>query len=121
LRVQIEERFRQFKQGWAISDFPSPHRSLVESHVCFTLFTYSLLQLYLNRKNLQTHTKRMIQTLRVEEQVGIDAVLIYSGQHYGVFDLDDYTARVAGLGDTPRQKLKSIMEAQKKTRQQRHA
>jgi hypothetical protein len=56
------------------------------------LFTYSLLQLYLNRKNLQTHTKRMIQTLRVEEQVGIDAVLVYSGQHYGVFDLDDYTA-----------------------------
>jgi hypothetical protein len=48
-----------------------PNRSLVESHVCFTLFTYSLLQLYLNRKNLQTHTKRMFQTLRAEEQVGL--------------------------------------------------
>ncbi len=33
LRVQTEERFRQFKQDWTITDFPSPHASLIESHV----------------------------------------------------------------------------------------
>jgi len=44
LRVQTEERFRQLKHSWYITDFPSPHSALVESHVCFTLFTYSLLQ-----------------------------------------------------------------------------
>jgi len=44
LRVKTEERFRQLKRSWYISDFPSPHASLVESHVCFTLMTYSLLQ-----------------------------------------------------------------------------
>ncbi len=53
LRVKTEERFRQLKRSWYIADFPSPHASLVESHVCFTLFTYSLLQLYLRRNDLQ--------------------------------------------------------------------
>ena len=27
-RVQIEERFRQFKLGWSLAQFPSPHRAL---------------------------------------------------------------------------------------------
>ena len=56
LRVQVEERFRQLKHSWYITEFPSPHASLVESHVCFTLFTYSLMQYYLRRNDLQKKT-----------------------------------------------------------------
>jgi hypothetical protein len=55
LRAKTEERFRQLKRSWYIAAFPSPHTSLVESHVCFTLFTYSLLQLYLRRNDLRQH------------------------------------------------------------------
>lgn len=41
------------------------------------------------------------------------AVLIYSNNQYGVFDLDDYTFRVAGLQETPRQRLMGIMKGSK--------
>lgn len=116
LRMQTEERFRQFKHAWYITDFPSPHAALVESHVCFTLLTYSLLQLYLQRKDLQEQTHQMITTLRRDERLGKDAVLVYAREHYGIFDLDDYTARVAGLQETPRHRLIAIMEAQKEAR-----
>lgn len=119
LRVKTEERFRQLKRSWYITDFPSPNASLVESHVCFTLLTYSLLQLYLRRKELQQQTHKMMETLRKDEQLGKDAVLVYAGRHYGVFDLDDYTVRIAGLMETPRQHLIAIMQAQKEERLKR--
>jgi hypothetical protein len=119
LRVKTEERFRQLKRSWYISEFSSPNASLVESHVCFTLLTYSLLQLYLRREELQHQTHQMIETLRKDERLGKDAVLVYAGRHYGVFDLDDYTLRVAGLAETPRQRLITLMKAQKEERLKR--
>jgi hypothetical protein len=119
LRTQIEERFRQFKTNWYIAEFPSPHESLIESHVCFTLLTYSLLQFYFRRKDWREKTKRMITTLRMDERLGKDAVLIYSKDKYGIFDLDDYTIRVTDLNDSPRAKLKLLMETQKQTKLKR--
>lgn len=119
LRMQTEERFRQFKLAWYINEFPSPHAALIESHVCFTLLTYTLLQLYLQRKELRKQTHQMITTLRRNEQLGTDAVLVYVRENYGVFDLDDYTYRVAGLQETPRQKLMKIMALQKENRLKR--
>jgi hypothetical protein len=116
LRVKTEERFRQFKHSWYITDFPSPHASLVESHVCFTLLTYSLLQLYLRRKDLQAKTHKMIETLRKDERLGKDAVAVYASGYFAIFDLDDYTIRVAGLAETPRQRLMKIMQIQKEER-----
>jgi Transposase DDE domain len=120
LRMQTEERFRQFKHAWYITEFPSPHASLVESHVCFTLLTYSLMQLYLRREDLKHKTHQMINTLRADESLGKDAVLVYARNEYGVFDLDDYTVRVAGLQEIPRQRLVSIMQAQKEARIKRN-
>lgn len=116
LRTKIEERFRQFKHDWYICKFPSPHRSLIESHVCFTLLTYSLLQLYLGHKDLQDKTNQMISSLRQNECLGKEAGLVYSKCQYGVFDLDDYTLRIASIEDMARQKLKTIMQAQKEVR-----
>jgi hypothetical protein len=116
LRVQIEERFRQFKLAWHISKFPSTNDSLIESHVCFTLLTYSLLQLYLQNKDLQKKTNQMINTLRVDESLGKDAVLVYAKDKYGVFNLDDYTIKVAELEEIPKEKIKTIMLKQKENR-----
>ena len=121
LRVQIEERFRQFKNDWYIAEFPSPHASLIESHVCFTLLTYSLLQFYFRKKDWQDKTKRMITTLRMDERTGKDAVLVYSKDKYGVLGLDHYTIKVAGMPDTPRAKMIMIMEAQKEARLKRES
>ena len=119
LRVKTEERFRQLKHSWYITDFPSPHASLVESHVCFTLLTYSLLQIYLRRNDLQQQTRKMLQTLHADESLGIRSVLVYAEDCYAVFDLDDYTIRVAKMAETPRQRLTAIMQAQKEERLKR--
>ena len=116
LRVHTEERFRQFKLAWHIAEFSSPCDSLIESHVCFTLLTYSLLQLYLQRKDLQKKTTQMINTLRADESLGKDAVLVYAQDNYGVFDLDDYTIKVADLEELPKEKLKTTMVKQKENR-----
>ena len=119
LRMQTEERFRQFKNDWYIAEFPSPHAALIESHVAFTLLTYSLLQFYFRKQDWREKTKQMITTLRMDEKLGKDSVLVYSGDKYGVFDLDDYTIRVAEMSDSPRAKLKVLMEAQKRTKLKR--
>ena len=58
----------------------------------------------------------MLETLRRDEQLGINSVLVYKGNNYAVFDLDDYTIRVANMRETPRQRLTAIMQAQKEER-----
>lgn len=115
-RVQIEERFRQFKGGWSLSQFPSPNRALMESHLCFTFFTYSLLQLYLRREDLREKTHQFIQTLQQDERLGRDNVLVYAGNHYGVFNLTDYTTDIIEMEPSPGLKLKATMETQKQHR-----
>ena len=119
LRTQIEERFKQLKHSWFISEFSSPHKSLIESHVCFTLFTYSLLQLYLQRNDLKDKTRQTMQKLRRSEKVGKDAVLIYSGDEYSTIALDEYVLKTLGLDGDAKQKIRSLMERQIGARQKR--
>ena len=120
LRMQTEERYRQFKYGWHIKDFPSPNKSLMESHVCFTLFTYSLYQLYLRRHDLRGQTNKMIQTFKSKEQLGQMAVMAFAGHDYGIFDLDKFIGTVAGLEDDPRAKIKVTMDQQAEERIKRN-
>ena len=53
--------------------------------------TYSLIQLYLNKKHLNALANKTITSLRSEDQMGINSVIVYSGDYFAVFDLDDYT------------------------------
>jgi hypothetical protein len=119
LRTQIEERFKQLKHSWFITEFSSPHKSLIESHVCFTLFTYSLLQLYLRRSDFKDKTRQTMQKLRRSEKVGKDAVLIYSGDEYSTIALDEYVLKTMGLDGDAKQKIRSLMERQIGARQKR--
>jgi hypothetical protein len=105
LRTQIEERHRQIKHSWYINKFTSPHRSLVEAHVLFTLLTYSLIQLYLNKNHLTAIANKTIQSLQNEEQMGINSVIVYSGAYFAVFDLDDYTEIIIDLTEEARLRL----------------
>jgi len=115
LRTQIEERHRQIKNYWNINKFSSPHRSLIEAHVMFTLLTYSLIQLYLNKKHLNALANKTISTLRNEEQMGINSVIVYSGRYFAVLDLDEYTEIIAFLQGEARLRLQKWIK-QFKTR-----
>jgi hypothetical protein len=112
LRFQIEERFRQLKHGWGLHKFTSPSDGLLESHLAFTTLSYSMLQLYLRRNNLQKETHKMINSLRNNEQSGRDAVIIYAGDCFGTMDLDYCLSVVAGMEEEPRKKIQSLMKVQ---------
>jgi hypothetical protein len=108
LRVKTEERFRQLKRSWYISDFTSPHASLIESHLFYPINLFFVTALFTARRITAT-THQMIETLRKDERLGKNAVLVYASHHYGVVDLDDYMFKVTGLTETPRQRLIAIM------------
>ena len=114
LRSQIEERHRQIKNFWNINKFSSPHESLIEAHVMFILLTYSLIQLYLNKAHLNKLANKTISSLKSEEQMGINSVIVYSGRYFAVFDLDDYTEIIVDLKEEARLRLQKWIKAFKK-------
>jgi len=117
LRTQLEERHSQIKNCWNINKFTSPHESLIEAHVMFTLLTYTLTQLYLNKKHLNELANKTITSLRSEELLGVNNVIVYSGQYFGVFDLDEYTEIIAFLkGDAMSRLQKWIVNFRKRDR-----
>lgn len=120
LRVIVEERFRQLKRSWHIMKFPSPAPGLIETHVAFTMLTYSLLQLYLRRSDMRDLAKKTIETLRKEERMGKDAVLIYANGAFAVLNLDEYTLTVIDMNEDSRSKLKGVMQHLKEARLKRN-
>ena len=119
LRTRVEERFRQFKCSWNIGKFPSPDQGLIETHVCFVLLTYSLLQLYLRRKDLKKMTRQTIESLRREESLGKNVVLVYHKGGFAVFDLDDCLLKTISMKSESQQRLKVLLEKQREVRIQR--
>ncbi len=71
----------------------------------FTLLTYTLIQLYLNKKHLSDLANKTGSSLKREEQMGTNSVIVYSGKYFAVFDLGDYTEEIAFLNDDARLKL----------------
>jgi hypothetical protein len=47
----------------------------------------SLIQLYLNKNHLNAIANKTIQSLKGEEQMGMNNVIVYSGNYFAVFDL----------------------------------
>ncbi len=115
IRSKIEEVNKQIKNNWFIGEFSSPHASLMEAHVLFTLLTYSLIQLYLMKKHLITQTNKTIETFKSMEQMGKECVIVYYDNEFAIFDLDYYTKTIALLEESAKQKLvKWINDSQKK-------
>lgn len=90
-RTKIEERHRQLKGFWNFNNFSSPAFSLVITQVIFKLAAYSLMQLYLLRQDMKDLAKKTISTITKKERAGECVVILYSGSHYAVFDLDEYS------------------------------
>jgi hypothetical protein len=110
MRSTIEECHRQFKNFWNIGEFTSPDKSLIESQVLFTLMTYSLVQIHLVKKHLAELTNKTIDTLKREEKSGVNAVIVYHGNYFAVFDLAEYTLVIADLSPEAKERLKKWIE-----------
>lgn len=105
LRMQVEERIDQVKNSWLIGKFTSPDFNLNMAQVVFTLLSYSLLQIYLMRKQMADLASKTIETLQREERLGKDAVVVYARGYFGIFDLDEILDMTLSLKGEPKQRL----------------
>ena len=101
LRTRVEECYRQFKTDWRICAFPSPARSLREAHIGFTFLTYSLLQMYLSRLDLQKRTNKFLSIIRREE-LGAKAILVYADRFFTTYSVKDYSLIINRLTEEAR-------------------
>ena len=114
IRSKIEEVNKQIKNNWFIGEFSSPHESLMEAHVLFTLLTYSLIQLYLMKKHLITQTNRTIETFKSMETMGKECVIVYYSNEFAIFDLDYYTKTIMSLEESSKLRLNKWIDNSRK-------
>jgi hypothetical protein len=90
-RMQIEERIDQIKNCWWVGCFTTPNFNADTVHVFFVLLVYTLIQLYLKSTHNEEFAPETIETLKQEERLGKDAVIVYAEKYFAVFDVDEYT------------------------------
>ncbi len=105
-RMQIEERIDQIKNGWWVGCFTTPNFNADVVHVFFVLLTYTLIQLYLKTTHHEELATQTIETLKQEERLGKDAVIVYAEKYFAVFDLDEYTDIILYLKTAPRERMR---------------
>jgi hypothetical protein len=105
-RTDIEERHRQLKRCWKLCKFSSTAFNLITTHVYFILVVYTLVQLYLKNARLSELANRTITTLRQEERLGINAVIVYAGRFFATFDLDEYSDILLHLRPEPSERMR---------------
>ena len=110
-RTCIEERHRQLKGFWDLTKFSSPCFSLVTTQTIFKLVSYSLMQLYLARSDMRSLARKTISTITKKERAGECVVILYSGSHYGVFNLDEYSFTLMNLEDDCKKRLTKRIKA----------
>ena len=91
LRSLIENKlFRELKQGWNLAKIPMKNKAAVASHTTLTLIMYSLnacFQTELGKKL----TNRGIRRLRDEDMSTIHKLIVFSGNYFAIFDVEEYS------------------------------
>jgi hypothetical protein len=105
-RTKIEERIDQIKNCWWVGCFTTPNFNADAVHVFFVLLVYTLLELYLKATHNEELAIRTIDTLKQEERLGKDAVIVYAEKYFAVFDLDECFEIVLDLKARPRERLR---------------
>ena len=105
-RTKIEERIDQIKNCWWVGCFTTPNFNADAVHVFFVLLVYTLIEPYLKATHHEELATRTFETLKQEERLGKDAVIVYAEKYFGVFDLDEYTDIILDLKIRPRERLR---------------
>jgi hypothetical protein len=104
-RMQIEERIDQIKNCWWVGSFTTPNFNADAVHVFFVLLTYTLIQLYLKSTHHEEFATKTIESLKQEERLGKDAVIVYAEKYFAVFDVDEYTEIILYLREEARLRM----------------
>ncbi len=89
MRSLIENAgFRELKQGWHIGKFPVKKENAVRAHAILTLSMYALNAAY-NTDRGQKALQKGIRRSRRENFQSIHKVIIYSGDYFGIYDIEE--------------------------------
>ncbi len=94
LRSLIENlAFRELKQGWLLTSYPQKTENAVRAHVLLTLVMFSAVNAY--RSDLgQKLAEKGIRRWRYENASSIHKVVIFAGDYYAIFDIEEFAALV---------------------------
>lgn len=91
LRSLIENKvFRELKQGWNIAKVPMKKKNAVISHTILTLIMYSLNSCF-HTKLGKALTNKGIRRLRDEDMSTIHKLIVFSGDYFAIFDVEEYS------------------------------
>jgi hypothetical protein len=105
LRPGIEERHRQLKCFWDLTDFQSRALSLIVNQVIFVALAYSLLQLYLRRMDRAELNRRTLPRLRQQLMPTRSVVILYYQNRFALLSVIQYTQLMLSLGAKARRKV----------------
>ena len=110
LRPEIEEDFRQMKDFWKLEDFKSTKYNYVTYHVVMTLIGYLYFQLYKNLEEGRAYTGKSLPVVAKNyKEVKPKAVVIYTGQYFGIFPFLEFLQLYAECTPEVRQLLDPIL------------
>jgi len=90
LRSLIENKvFRELKQGWNLGKIPMKKKSAVVSHIILTLIMYSLNACFQTDLGRALANKG-IRRLRDEDMSTIHKLIVFSGEYFAIFDVEEY-------------------------------
>ncbi|MBT9171459.1 MAG: hypothetical protein DDT18_01835 [Actinobacteria bacterium] len=64
-----------------------------------------MIQLYLKSTHNEELATKTIESLRQEERLGKDAVIVYAEKYFAVFDVDEYTDIIIHLREDARLRM----------------
>ena len=111
MRVKTEDCFKQLKIAWNLTSFPSPHRSLIEAHIGFTLITFCLFQLFLSKEQNSRRLKQMLTTLMRDHVTLKDALLVYANGYFGIFSSKEYFKLITQLPKEAQNKIAAQLDS----------
>lgn len=86
LRPEIEEDFRQMKDFWKLEDFKSTKYNYITYHIVMTLIGYLYFQVYKNLDEGKPYVgKSLPVVVKNYKETRPKMVIIYVGQHFGIF------------------------------------
>ncbi len=105
LRTAIEERHRQYKCFWDLSQMPSRQFSMVVTQVLFVLLAYTLLQAHLflrHRQQMNPRTRgRLLELLNPT----VELVAVYYQQRFCLLSLAEFAVLLLEVEEAARAKL----------------
>lgn len=91
LRSLIENTlFRELKQGWNLAKIPMKKKSAIVSHTILTLIMYSLNACFQTKLG-RALTNKGIRRLRDEDMSTIHKLIVFSGEYFAIFDVEEYS------------------------------